>query len=79
MVVLLRRSPMGFRPCLEFPNLPAAQAALLRLAARAAHRGRRAEVVGSLLLMDGRPAFALAITAEWPSPCQERALAVLTP
>jgi hypothetical protein len=67
MVVLLRRCPGGWRPCLEFPNLPAGEAALLRLAARIAHRGRNAQVVGSLLLVEGRPAFALAITARWPS------------
>jgi hypothetical protein len=67
MVVLLRRCPGGWRPCLEFPNLPAGEAALLRIAARIAHRGRNAQVVGSLLLVDGRPAFALVITARWPS------------
>ncbi len=83
MIVLLRRTPRGWRPCLEFPNLPDAEIALGRLAARAAQRGRRAEVVGSLLLIDGCPAFALTITPEWPSSLpaarRERAAAALAP
>jgi|FaiFalDrversion3_1042247.scaffolds.fasta_scaffold41175_2 hypothetical protein len=67
MVVLLRRCPGGWRPWLEFSNLPAGEAALLRIAARIAQGGRNAEVVGALLLVEGRPAFALTVTAEWPS------------
>lgn len=68
MVVLLARGRRSWRPCASFPNLPAAEAALTRLAARAQAKGHEAEVVGSLLLIDGQEAFAITVTGE---PCPE--------
>ena len=66
MVVLLGRRSGRYLPTIAFRNLPAAEAALARLAACAARRGARAEVVGSLLIIDGKEAFALTITPHWP-------------
>lgn len=67
MVVLLGRRGGRYLPTIAFRNMPAAEAALQRLAACAARRGARAEVVGSLLIIiDGKEAFALTITPCWP-------------
>jgi hypothetical protein len=68
MVIFLVRSRHSWRPRASFPNLPVAEAALLRPAARGQAKGRKAEVVGSLLLIDEREALAITVTGK---PCPE--------
>ncbi len=64
MVVILERRNGAWRPHSEYPNLPDAMAALGRIAAAA---GARAELVGSLLRLDGEAAFCIVLTPEWPA------------
>lgn len=73
MVVILERRDGAWQLHSSYPNIPDAMATLGRLAAAA---GSRAELVGSLLRVDGQDAYCIVITPEWPTGPDGAALAL---